>query len=261
MEGSGQLQANSHQAEPANSQRQDDFLNLERERNQAKYRKGSVRTTHTSKSHSRGGSHISQRRDDNKAIQKEIDDLKKKLHHAQRKRSPSSSDGSSNDEDDASYRRKSRTPLSESFSYDEEPHHQRKYNSPPCKGVGNDVMNKALSQVSKSPFTRRIEGAKLLRHFHQPTFLPYNGQSNPREHMSQFNQRMAVHLKDEALLCKIFPSSLGPVVMRWFNGLRANSINSFREFTQAFGSVLSRVVGYLDPWIHNYPYPCERVKL
>ena len=83
MEGSDQLQAHSHQAEPANSQQQDDFLNLERERDQAEYQEGSVRTTHMSKSHSRGGSHISQRRDDNKAMQKEIDDLKKKLRHAQ----------------------------------------------------------------------------------------------------------------------------------------------------------------------------------
>ena len=104
MEGSGQLQANLHQVEPANSQQQDDFLNLEHEWDQAEYREGSVRTTHTSKSHSWGGSHVSQRWDDNKAMQKEIDDLKKKLRHVQRKRSPSSFDGSSNDEDDASYR-------------------------------------------------------------------------------------------------------------------------------------------------------------
>ena len=47
---------------------------------------------------------------------------------------------------------------------------------------------------------------------------------------------MAVNSKDEALLCKIFPSSLGPVAMRWFNGLRADSINSFRDITYAFGS-------------------------
>ena len=73
---------NPLQAEPANSQRQDDFLNLDCERNREEYREGSVRITHTSKSRSRGGSHISQRRDDNKAMQKEIDDLKKKLRHA-----------------------------------------------------------------------------------------------------------------------------------------------------------------------------------
>ena len=37
-------------------------------------------------------------------------------------------------------------------------------------------------------------------------------------------------------MCKVFPSSLGPVAMRWFNGLRANSIDSFKELTRAFGS-------------------------
>ena len=175
MKGSGQHQANPHQAKPANSQQQDDFLNLERERNREEYRESSVRTTHTSKSHSRGGSHVSQRWEDNKAMQREIDDLKKKLRHAQRKQSPSSSNSSFNDEDDASYRWRSRTPPSESFSCNEECHHWRKYKSPPCKGVGNDVMNKALSQISKSLFTRTIEGAKLPQHFHQPTFLIYNG--------------------------------------------------------------------------------------
>ena len=75
-----------------------------------------MRTTHTSKSHSRGGSHISQRQNDNKAMQREIDDLEKKLRCAQRKRSPSNFDVSSNDEEDTSYRRRSRTPPSESFS-------------------------------------------------------------------------------------------------------------------------------------------------
>ena len=202
-----------------------------------------------SKSHSRGGSHISQWQDDYKAMQKEIDDLKKKLHHAQWKRFPSSFDGFSNDEDDASYKRRLRILPSESFSCDKEPHHWWKYNNPPHKGVGNDVMNKALSQISKSPFIHRIEGAKLPRHFHQPTFLLYSGWSDPIEHVSQLNQRMAVHSKDETLLCKIFPSNLGLVAMRWFNGLRANSINSFRELTQAFGSrfiTCSRVPRPLD---------------
>ena len=97
-------------------------------------------------------------------------------------------------------------------------------------------MNKALNQISKSPFTCRIEGAKLPRYFHQPTFPIYNGRTDPIEHVSQFNQRMAIHSKDEALMCKVFPSSLGLVAMRWFDGLRADSINSFKELTQAFGS-------------------------
>nr|XP_023918481.1 uncharacterized protein LOC112030029 [Quercus suber] len=96
-------------------------------------------------------------------------------------------------------------------------------------------MTKALNQISKLPFTRRIEVARLPRHFHQPTFAIYNGKTDPVEHVSHFNQRMAVHSKDEAL-CKVFPSSLGPFAMRWFDSLRADSISSFKELTQAFGS-------------------------
>ena len=56
------------------------------------------------------------------------------------------------------------------------------------------------------------------------------------EHVSHFNQKMAVHSKDEALMCKIFPSSLSPMAMRWFNGLKANSIDSFKKFTHSFGT-------------------------
>ena len=54
--------------------------------------------------------------------------------------------------------------------------------------------------------------------------------------MSQFNQRMAVHSKNEVLMCKVFPSSLGPIAMRWFNGLKTNSIDSYKQLIQAFGS-------------------------
>ena len=64
----------------------------------------------------------------------------------------------------------------------------------------------------------------------------YDGRTDPVEHVSHFNQRMAEHSKNEALICKVFPSNLGPIAMRWFDGLRAGSIDSFKEFTQAFGS-------------------------
>ncbi|XP_050254100.1 uncharacterized protein LOC126700119 [Quercus robur] len=64
----------------------------------------------------------------------------------------------------------------------------------------------------------------------------YNGKTDLVEHVNHFNQRMAVHSRDEALMYKVFPSSLGPMAIRWFDSLKANSINSFKELTQAFGS-------------------------
>ena len=182
-------------------------------------------------------------------MQLEIDQLKRKLRHAQREQTPSNSDVSSKSEEDASYRQRSRTPPSESFSYDVEHHHKRRYKSPTRRGLGNDAMSKALNKISKSPFTRKIEGAILPWWFHQSTFTIYNGRTNPMKHVNHFNQRMVVHSKDETLMCKVFPSSLGPMAIRWFDGLRADSIDSFKELNQAFGShfiTCSRVLRPLD---------------
>ena len=162
--------------------------------------------------------------------------MKKKLHHAQRRRSPSSSDISSNDKEDDNYRQRSRIPPSETFSYEDEHRHKRKHKGPSSRGLGNDAMSKALDHISKSPFTRKIEGVKLPRRFHQFTFTLYNGQMDLVEHVSQFNQRMAVHSNNEALMCKVFSSSLRLVVMKWFNGLKMNSIDSYKQLTQAFSS-------------------------
>ena len=169
-------------------------------------------------------------------MQLEIDELKKELRRAQWRHSSPNSELSSEETDNATYRQRSKTLPSETFSYDEEYRHRCKYKSPPCKGLGNNVMSKVLSQVSKSHFTRNIESASLPRWFYQPTFTIYNDRTNPTEHVSHFNQRMIVHSKDEALMCTIFPSNLGLVAMRWFNDLRANSIDSFKKLTRAFGA-------------------------
>ena len=37
-------------------------------------------------------------------------------------------------------------------------------------------------------------------------------------------------------MCKVFPSILGSMAMRWFDGLKPTSINSFKQLTQAFAS-------------------------
>ena len=111
-----------------------------------------MHTTHTSKSQSRGKSCVSYAKND-RDMQREIDELKKELRRARRRHSSPNSELSFKETDDATYRRRSRTPPSETFSYDEEYRHRCRYKSPPCRGLGNDVINKALSQVSKSPFT------------------------------------------------------------------------------------------------------------
>ena len=150
MAGSDPHQTSPHQTESANVHQQDEFLNLERERDRENYQEGSMHTIHTGGSGFRRKCHVAHEQGDEKPMQREIDDLKKQLRRAQQKRSLSSSDVSSNDEKDTIYRQRSRTPPSESFSCEEQHLHQRKRRSPSRKGVGTDVMKKALSQISKS---------------------------------------------------------------------------------------------------------------
>ena len=47
---------------------------------------------------------------------------------------------------------------------------------------------------------------------------------------------MAVHANNEAHMCKVFPFSLGPMAMRWFDALEEGSVGSFKELTRAFGA-------------------------
>ena len=221
-----------HQAESGGSQHNNSMMNPQQKGDH----EGSRQTTHTNRSQSRGKSHVSHAKNE-RDMQREIDELKKKLRRARRRRSSLGSESSSEDAEDATYRQQSRTPPSETFSSEEEYNsHRRKNKNPSHKGLRNTAMNEALSQVAKSSFTQRIKGASLPRRFNQPTFSFYNGQTDPVEHVSHLNQKIAVHSKVEALMCKIFPSSLGPMAMRWFNGLRANSIDSFKKLTQSFGA-------------------------
>ena len=159
-----------------------------------------MHTTDTSRSQSRSGSHLSHE-EYTRAMQLEIDCLKRKLHHERRMRTPSNSNFSSGDKGDGSYRPTSRIPLSESFLCDENYHRESRNNSPSRKGLGNDAMSRALNQISRSPFTCRIERGKLSRWFTQPTFTMYSGQTNTVEHVSHFNQKMAVHLTHVTNLC------------------------------------------------------------
>ena len=138
-------------------------------------------------------SHLVHEQANEKELQWEIDDLKKRLHQAQRKQTPSNSNVSSNDDEDVSYRKRSETPPSEFYFCEEEYSRKRRRKNPSRRGVGTNIMKKALSQISKSPFTQGIEKVKLPKRFHQPTFTMYNGRTDPVEHVSQFKQKMADH--------------------------------------------------------------------
>ena len=72
--------------------------------------------------------------------------------------------------------------------------------------------------------------------FTRPPFNSYDGKMDPMEHVSHYIHMMSLHAHNDALMCKVFPSSLGSTALRWFNGLRKGSIRSFAELIQEFGN-------------------------
>ena len=132
-----------------------------------------------------------------------------------------------------------RSPQSMSYRYQD---HSREYAdwdsiSPEerrPRNVAMDAMSCALHRVARSSFSRDIEMPPRPSKFTRPPFNSYDGKTNPVEHVSHYIQMMSLHTHNNALMCKVFPSSLSPTALRWFNGLRNGSIHSFFELIQEF---------------------------
>ena len=97
-----------------------------------------------------------------------------------------------------------------------------------------DAMSCALRKAARSPFSNEIERAEMPDRFARPPFNYYDGKTDSIEHVSHYIQMMSLHTYNDALMCKVFPSSLGPTALRWFNGLRKESIRNFFKLIQEF---------------------------
>ena len=72
------------------------------------------------------------------------------------------------------------------------------------QNLGNDVISRALQQISHSFFSEEIESTNLPWRFVKTIFINYDGKSVPVEHVSHYNQSMTISSKNEELVCKIF---------------------------------------------------------
>ena len=101
-----------------------------------------------------------------------------------------------------------------------------------------DAMSYALQIATRSPFLDDIERVPMPSKFTRPPFNSYDGKTDSVEHVSHYIHMMSLHTHNDALMCKVFPSSLRPMVLREFNGLRKGSIHSFAELIQEFSARL-----------------------
>lgn len=109
--------------------------------------------------------------------------------------------------------------------------------SPPSHRLDDEDHNPVWRQLQKilfSPFSLRIERARIPTKFTPLNLVSYNGKTDLVGHLSHYRQSMALYNGNDALMCWIFPSSLGEVVLRWFDRLEHGSICSWRELSKAF---------------------------
>ncbi|GFS31847.1 hypothetical protein Acr_00g0019520 [Actinidia rufa] len=96
------------------------------------------------------------------------------------------------------------------------------------------LMRRRADLKYQTPFSREIEAMDPPEKFVPPRFTLYDGKSDPRSHVSHVRQMMALWNHMEALMCRVFPSSLGDLGLKWFDKFPSGSIENFYQLTESF---------------------------
>ncbi|MQM13883.1 hypothetical protein Taro_046808 [Colocasia esculenta] len=86
----------------------------------------------------------------------------------------------------------------------------------------------------RSPFSREILEAQVSSKLPLPTIAPYDGTTDPADHIHGFESHMVFHGASNAAKCRAFPATLKETARAWFETLPAGSITSFRQLKKSF---------------------------
>ena len=62
----------------------------------------------------------------------------------------------------------------------------------------------------------------------------YDGITNPIEHLDAFLTQENLYTNDDAILCRVFPTSLKREALTWYSGFPPRSIDSFDTLVERF---------------------------
>ena len=101
-------------------------------------------------------------------------------------------------------------------------------------GVADDALRRDMTNINMSPFTNEIERTDPPRGFTMPHFTPYKGEEDPDRHLKHYHSAMILYRNNDALMCKIFATTLQGEAQDWFHTLPPQSIRSFNELSFVF---------------------------
>ncbi|XP_021600727.1 uncharacterized protein LOC110606287 [Manihot esculenta] len=99
--------------------------------------------------------------------------------------------------------------------------------------LGAKDHKQALLPAS-SPFSRWVQQETIPKKFMMPPMAAYDGAGNLREHVLNYKTFMELQTLSDALMCKVFPTTLTGPALAWFNSLEAGSIRSFGDLANVF---------------------------
>ena len=67
-----------------------------------------------------------------------------------------------------------------------------------------------------------------------PKFFAYDGSNDLFDHIKHYQQLMTLDIGNDALLYKVFLASLQGQALSWFHRLPMNSVDNFRDLSEAF---------------------------
>ncbi|RYQ91649.1 hypothetical protein Ahy_B09g097637 [Arachis hypogaea] len=88
--------------------------------------------------------------------------------------------------------------------------------------------------MGATPFTERIQKAKLPKGFNKPTDMKYNGTKDLQEHLTASEARMNLEGAPNVVRCRAFPVTLAGPAIKWFNALPNGSIGGFPDISRKF---------------------------
>ncbi|GKV52226.1 hypothetical protein SLEP1_g58817 [Rubroshorea leprosula] len=90
-------------------------------------------------------------------------------------------------------------------------------------------------QPVASDVSKRLDNIEKL----MPQFETYDGTKDPDDHLHAFFSVMQAQNASDALMCKMFPSTLRGNARTWYHTLRPNSINAYAELATSFATKFS----------------------
>ncbi|XP_050207590.1 uncharacterized protein LOC126657013 [Mercurialis annua] len=89
-------------------------------------------------------------------------------------------------------------------------------------------------RLKGSPLSADIMEETIPYNMKLPNLPTFNGEGDPMDHTSRFTATMGLLSVTDAILCRVFPTTLTGTSQRWYNKLKPGSIRSFAALSTEF---------------------------